>query len=157
MHHDYKSGSTVTAYMDWPWIEPEYGKYDLEFANYWLGVDELNTGGMRIRTNSFFGMGDEMPPFWRNVPYDEFLERVYEHVSATVKRFAPSVDNWEAFAEPNFGNHNPLNLTKSEYYEVMATAIRAIRDNDPTCPGRETPSTQGLAGPDRTVVETASM
>jgi len=73
-----------------------------------------------------------MPPYWRNVPYDEFLKRLYEHVSTTVKRFAPSVDYWEAVLEPNFGNHNPLNLKKNEYYQAIVKSIQAIRDNDPT-------------------------
>ncbi len=79
-----------------------------------------------------FSPGNDIPPFWRNVPYDEFLKRLYEHVSTTVIRFASSVDYWEAILEPNFGNHNTLNLTKDEYYLAIATSIKAIRDNDPT-------------------------
>lgn len=119
--------------MSWYWIQPEYKKFDLDFTNYWLGIDELKTGDMKIRAQGFFDFADgEFPPFYGNVPYDEFLKRLYEHEAVTVKRFAPSVDNWEAVLEPNFGNHNPLNLTKDEYYKAIATSIQAIRDNDPT-------------------------
>jgi len=119
--------------MSWYWIQPEYKKFDLDFTNYWLGIDELKTGDMKVRAQGFFDFADgEFPPFYGNVPYDEFLKRLYEHEAATVKRFAPSVDNWEAVLEPNFGNHNPLNLTKDEYYKAIATSIQAIRDNDPT-------------------------
>jgi hypothetical protein len=119
--------------MSWYWIQPEYKKFDLDFTNYWLGIDELKTGDMKVRAQGFFDFADgEFPPFYGNVPYDEFLKRLYEHEAAAVKRFAPSVDNWEAVLEPNFGNHNPLNLTKDEYYKAIATSIQAIRDNDPT-------------------------
>jgi len=119
--------------ISWYWIQPEYKKFDLDFTNYWLGIDELKTGDMKVRAQGFFDFADgEFPPFYGNVPYDEFLKRLYEHEAATVKRFAPSVDNWEAVLEPNFGNHNPLNLTKDEYYKAIATSIQAIRDNDPT-------------------------
>jgi hypothetical protein len=119
--------------MSWNWIQPEFGKYDLDFTNYWLGIDELKTKDIKVRAQGFFDFGPgNFPPFYENVPYDEFLKRLYEHEATTVKRFAPSVDNWEAMLEPNLGNHNPLNLTKDEYYQAMATSIKAIRDNDPT-------------------------
>lgn len=123
--------NTWSAYMWWRNTEPELGKYDLEFANDWLGIDELKTGGMTIRTNDLYDTGD-MPPFYKNVPYDELLKRIYAHEATIVKRFAPSVDYWEAVLEPNFGNHNSLNLTKDEYYQAIATSVQAIRDNDPT-------------------------
>lgn len=119
--------------MSWYWIQPEYKKFDLDFTNYWLGIDELKTGNIKVRAQGFFDFADgNFPPFYENVPYDEFLKRLYEHEATTVKRFASSVDNWEAILEPNFGNHNPLNLTKDEYYKAIATSIQAIRDNDPT-------------------------
>lgn len=119
--------------MSWYWIQPEYKKFDLDFTNYWLGIDELKTGGWKMRAQGFFDFADgEFPPFYGNVPFDEFLKRLYDHEAATVKRFAPSVDNWEAVLEPNLGNHNPLKLTKDEYFKAIATSIQAIRDNDPT-------------------------
>lgn len=119
--------------MSWYWIQPEYKKFDLDFTNYWLGIDELKTENIRVRAQGFFDFATgNFPPFYENVPYDEFLKRLYEHEATTIKRFAPSVDNWEAILEPNFGNHNPLNLTKDEYYKAIATSIQAIRDNDPT-------------------------
>lgn len=124
--------NSMTAYMDWNWIQPELGEYELNFTNYWLGIDELKSGRMKIKTNNLFSMSDEMPPYWREVSFDEFQKRLYDHISTTVKRFAPSVDYWEAILEPNFGNHNPLNLTKDEYYQAVSTSIKAIRDNDPT-------------------------
>jgi len=124
--------NTMTVYLAWNWIQPEYGKYDLDFTNYWLGIDELKTGGISLKTNAFFVLADDMAPFYKDVPYDQFLERLYEHESTTVKRFAPAVDFWEAILEPNFGNHNPLNLTRDEYYQAVATSIKAIRDHDPT-------------------------
>lgn len=124
--------NTMTAYMDWHWIQPELGKYELDFTNYWLGLDELKSGKMKVKTNNLFSMSDEMPPYWRDISYDEFLKRLHDHVSATVKKFAPSVDYWEAVLEPNFGNHNPLNLTRDEYYQAISTSIQAIRDNDPS-------------------------
>jgi len=119
--------------MSWYWLQPEYGKYNLDFANYWLGIDELKSGNIKVRAQGFFDFAEgEFPPFHQIVPYDEFLGRLYEYESTVVKRFAPAVDNWEAILEPNFGNHNPLNLTRDEYYQAIATSIRAIRDNDPT-------------------------
>lgn len=125
--------NTITEYMDWRWIEPELGKFDLDFTNYWLGIDELKSGGMFIKTNNLFNTSDEdMAPYFRGSSYDDFLTRLYNHVATTVKRFAPSVDDWEAILEPNFGNHNPLNLSKDQYYKAISTSIRAIRDNDPT-------------------------
>ncbi|MGB8981458.1 MAG: endo-1,4-beta-xylanase [Anaerolineales bacterium] len=124
--------NTMTAYVWWRNTEPEHGQFDLEFTNDWLGIDELKTGGMKIKTNNLFSLGEDMPPFWQNVPYAEFTRRVSEHVATIVKRFAPSVDYWEAALEPNFGNHNPLNLTKDEYYGAISTSIAAIRANDPT-------------------------
>lgn len=123
--------NTITEYMGWNWIEPETGKFTLDFANYWLGIDELKSGGMFIKTNVVYDTG-ELPPYYQDVPYDEFLTRLYNHVATTVKRFAPQVDDWEAVLEPNFGNHNPMNLTKDQYYEAISTSIRAIRENDPT-------------------------
>jgi len=124
--------NTMTVYMAHYWIEPDYGKYNLEFTNYWLGIDELKSGGVRIKTNNLFNAGNDQPPYWRDVPYDEFLKRLYEHVSTTVKRFAPSVDYWEAVLEPDATKNNPMKLTKDEYYQAIATSIKAIRDNDPT-------------------------
>jgi len=123
--------NTITEYMGWNWIEPELGKFTLDFANYWLGIDELKSGGMFIKTNVVYDTG-ELPPYYLDVTYDEFLIRLYNHVATTVKRFAPQVDDWEAVLEPNFGNHNPMNLTKDQYYEAISTSIRAIRENDPT-------------------------
>lgn len=125
--------NTMTVYLDWRFIEAELGKFTLDFINYWTGIDEFKSGGIRVKTNSLFGMSEEdMQPFFNNVPYDEFLVRLYDYVATTVKRFAPSVDFWEAILEPNFGNHNPLNLSKDQYYQAISTSIRAIRDNDPT-------------------------
>ncbi len=119
--------------MSWYWIQPEYKKFDLDFTDYWLGINELKTGNIKVRAQGFFDFGTgSFPPFYENVPYDEFLKRLYEHEATTIKRFAPAVDNWEAILEPNFGNHNPLNLTKDEYYKAISTSIQAIRDNDPT-------------------------
>jgi hypothetical protein len=123
--------NTITEYMDWRWIEPELGKFTLDFANYWLGIDELKSGGMFIKTNVVYDTGD-LASYYQGVSYDEFLARLYNHVATTVKRFAPDVDDWEAVLEPNFGNHNPMNLTRDQYYEAISTSIRAIRDNDPT-------------------------
>lgn len=123
--------NTITEYMDWRWIEPEMGKFTLDFANYWLGIDELKSGGMFIKTNVVYDTGD-LPSYYQGVSFDEFLVQLYNHVATTVKRFAPDVDDWEAVLEPNFGNHNPMNLTKDQYYEAISTSIRAIRDNDPT-------------------------
>jgi hypothetical protein len=125
--------NTMTVYMDWRWIEPQIRQFDLDFTNYWLGIDELKSGGMSIKTNNLFNTSEEdMASYFRGVSYDEFLTRLYNHVATTVKRFAPSVDDWEAILEPNFGNHNPLNLSKDQYYRAISTSIRAIRDNDPT-------------------------
>ena len=125
--------NTMTAYMDWRWLEPEYGKFDLDFANYWLGIDELKSAGMFVKTNNFFNTSDtDMAPYFQGVPYDEFIKRLHAHIATTVQRFASSVDVWEAILEPNFGNHNPLNLTKDQYYGAISTSIAAIRDNDPT-------------------------
>ena len=124
--------NTWSMYMAWNWIQPEYGKFTFDFANYWLGIEELKSGGMTIRSNALYLLSvNDMPPFYRNVSYEEFLRHLYEHESAMVKRFAPSVDYWEAVLEPNFGNHNPFNLTKDQYYEAISTSIRAIHDNDP--------------------------
>ena len=118
--------------MAWNWIQPEYDKFTFDFANYWLGIEELKSGGMTIRSNGLYIVNaDDMPPFYKDVPYEEFLQHLYEHEAAMVKRFAPSVDYWEAVLEPNFGNHNPFNLTKGQYYEAISTSIKAIRDNDP--------------------------
>jgi GH35 family endo-1,4-beta-xylanase len=119
--------------MGWNWIEPEYGKYNLDFINYWVGIDELNTGGMTVRTSGLylFATGN-VPVYYQDVPYDEFQKRLYEHVSTTVKRFAPAVNYWEAVLEPDPVKNNPLNLTKDEYYQAIGTSIKAIRDNDPT-------------------------
>ncbi|GEM_PF-6939380 len=125
--------NTMTAYMDWRWLEPEYGKFDLDFTNYWLGIDELKSAGMFVKTNNLFNTSDtDIAPYFKDVPYDEFLEHLHVHIATTVQKFAPSVDYWEAILEPNFGNHNPLNLTKDQYYGAIATSIAAIRENDPT-------------------------
>lgn len=125
--------NTWSMYMAWNWFQPEYDKFTFDFANYWLGIEELKSGGMTIRSNGLYIVNaDDMPPFYKDVPYEEFLKHLYEHEAAMVKRFAPSVDYWEAVLEPNFGNHNPFNLTKDQYYEAISTSIRAIRDNDPT-------------------------
>jgi hypothetical protein len=123
--------NTITEYMDWRWLEPEAGKFTLDFANYWLGMDELKSGGMFIKTNVLYDPAD-LPPFYQGVSYDEFLTRLYNHVATTVKRFAPDVNDWEAVLEPNLRNHNPLNLTEDQYYQAISTSIRAIRENDPT-------------------------
>jgi GH35 family endo-1,4-beta-xylanase len=124
--------NSLTVYLDWRWIQPELGQFTLDFANYWLGIDELRSENIYVKTNNLFNVSEsDMAPYFRDVSYDEFSRRLYEHVSTTVKRFAPSVDYWEAILEPNFGNHNPLYLTKDEYYQAIATSIQAIRDNDP--------------------------
>lgn len=119
--------------MAWNWIQPEYGKYNLDFTNYWVGIDELKNGGMTVRTSGlYYYVSGDAPPFYKDVPYDVFQKRLYEHISTTVKRFAPSVDYWEAVLEPDAVKNNPLNFTKDEYYQAIATSIKAIRDNDPT-------------------------
>jgi endo-1,4-beta-xylanase len=123
--------NTWSMYMDWSWLEPELGKFQLEFVNYWLGIDELKSGGLTIRTNALYSPG-EMLPYYQDVPFEEFLKRLHEHVATAVKRFAPSVDYWEAVLEPNFGNHNPFHLSKDQYYQAISTSIQAIRENDPT-------------------------
>lgn len=117
----------------WYWVEPELGDFTLGFANHWLGIDELASGGLKLKTNDMFCMGDtDMRPYWRDIPFEEFLERLHNHVSTLVQRFAPAVDQWEAILEPNMGNHNPLNLTEDQYYEAIATSVGAIRAADPT-------------------------
>lgn len=123
--------NTWGVQASWYWIQSEYGNFDLDFTNYWLGIDELKSGGMVVRVNGFYDPAD-LPPFYGDASYDEFLTRLYDHEAATVQRFSPSVDYWEAVLEPNLGNHNPLYLTKDEYYQVIATSIQSIRDNDPT-------------------------
>ncbi|KAF5434967.1 hypothetical protein C5S36_04080, partial [Candidatus Methanophagaceae archaeon] len=124
--------NSLTVYMDWRWLQPELGQFTLDFANYWLRIDELRSENMSIKTNNLFNVSEsDMAPYFRDVSYDEFSRRLYEHVSTTVKQFAPSVDYWEAVLEPSFRHQNPLNLSKDEYYQAIATSIRAIRANDP--------------------------
>lgn len=124
--------NTMTIYMAWNWFQPEHGDFSLDFANYWLGIDELKNGNMRVKTNGLYMVNaEDMPPYYLNLSFEEFLGRLYEHEATIVKRFGPSVDYWEAILEPNFGNHNPLSLSKDEYYQAINTSIQAIRDNDP--------------------------
>jgi hypothetical protein len=125
--------NTNTAFMYWKWIQPEEGEYQLDFTNYWLGLDELKSGGVKLKTNNLFNFGgDNLAPYLKKRSYDDFIKGVYTHVSTVVKRFAPDVDYWEAVLEPDAVKNNPLRLTKDEYYQAIATSVKAIRENDPT-------------------------
>jgi hypothetical protein len=123
--------NTMTVYLDWGWQESFPRDMELDFLDYWMGVDELASGGVRIKTNSVFGMGDDLSSEFRNIPFDELLVRVNDYMFTTVSKFSDSVDVWEAILEPNFGNHNTLNLSRDQYYQTISASIRGIRDADP--------------------------
>ncbi len=122
--------------MQWQWIQPQEKKFTFDFVNYWEGVDEMKSARFGTMASAMFLLlqenGRDIPPYWREISFDEFLKKEYEYVSATVKRFGPSIDVWEAISEPNFNFRNPLNLTKEQYYQAIAVSSKAIRDNDPT-------------------------
>lgn len=122
--------------MQWQWIQPQEKKFTFDFVNYWEGVDEMKSARFGTMASAMFLLlqenGRDIPPYWREISFDEFLKKEYEYVSATVKRFGPSIDVWEAISEPNFDFRNPLNLTKEQYYQAIAVSSKAIRDNDPT-------------------------
>lgn len=124
--------NTMVGYLGWDWQERFPRDMELEFLDYWTGVDELSSGEIRIKTNSVFGLGDDFLREYRNIPFDELLVRIHDYMFTTVSRFSNSVDVWEAILEPNFGNHNILNLSKDQYYQAISASIRGIREADPT-------------------------
>jgi hypothetical protein len=122
--------------MQWQWIQPQEKKFTFDFVNYWESVDEIKSGHFRTMASAMFLLlsenGRDIPPYWRGISFDEFLKKEYDYVSTTVKRFGPSIDVWEGISEPNFESRNPLNFTKEQYYQAIATSSKAIRNNDPT-------------------------
>ena len=119
--------------IGFPWwlIQPEDGLYKVNYATFWTAVDEISSRGLNVKTNGIFDFGHEIE-YMKDVPFDLYLERLTEHVSKLVERFAPSVDQWEAILEPNFGNHNPHRWSRDQYYQAISTSIESIRTHDPT-------------------------
>jgi hypothetical protein len=122
--------------MQWQWIQPQEDQYTFDFINYWQSPAEVKSDGFKTMGSALVLFlnenGRDIPPYWRGLSFDEFQEKLYNYVSATVKEFAPVIDVWEGISEPNFEYRNPLGLTKEQYYQTIATANRAIRENDPT-------------------------
>lgn len=120
----------VTILPQWWLTEPEDGKYKLEFADFWFGAGEFTSVGLRLKTNDMFTPGYE-GSYMKGLPFDQYLQKLEEHVTAIVRRFGPEVEQWEAVLEPNFGNNNPYGWSHDRYMQAIATSIRAIRENDP--------------------------
>ncbi len=121
----------------WRWIQPQENKFTFDFLNYWQTIDEIKSAGYKTMSSGLFilnseGGSDYVPPFLKNLAFDEFQKKEYEYISATVKEIGPSIDVWEGIGEPNFVYRNPLNFSKDQYYQAIYIANKAIRDNDPT-------------------------
>ena len=95
--------NTITEYMGWNWIEPELGKFTLDFANYWLGIDELKSGGMFIKTN--VSMTLRFHAILSRCSLRWVSHWLYNHVATTVKLCSPG---WRlgSGSGTKFGNHN---------------------------------------------------
>lgn len=122
--------------MQWQWIQPQEDHYTFDFINYWQSPGEIKSDNFKTMASAFVLFsptenGREIQPYWRGISFDEFQEKLYKYVSATVRVFGPMIDVWEGISEPNFQYRNPLGLTKEQYYQSIATANRAIRENDP--------------------------
>ena len=124
--------NTMIGIMDLSWAEGLTRDMELDFLDYFTGVDELSSGETRIKTGGVFGMGDDLSSEYRNIPFNELLVRIHDYMFITVSKFSDSVDVWEAILEPNFGNNNTLNLSKDQYYQAISASIRGIREADPT-------------------------
>jgi hypothetical protein len=125
--------NTVTPYLEWDWEERASRDIELDFLDYWMGVDELSSGGIHVKaSDGNFGLGEGIPIEFMSLPFEDFLSQVHDYSFYQVSKFADSVDVWYTIGEPNFGNHNILNLSRDQYFEVIAADIRAIREADPT-------------------------
>ncbi len=136
-----KLSETGINYWDfqtqWPWIQPQDGRYTFNFLNYWQSLDEIRSAGYKTMASGLFIMNEAdgnhfFPPFWKDLPFDQFLQKEYEFISRTAKEIGPAIDVWESIGEPNFVDRNPLRLDKDQYYQAISTSSKAIRDNDPT-------------------------
>ena len=118
--------------MSWNMLQPEDKVFDLESVNSRLGIDQLKAEGWMLRANNLYSQHDaELPIFFKNITHAEFLGKLYISEATVAKRFAPSIDYWEAIKDPNHETHNPLNKLPNEYFEAMSTSVYAIRDADP--------------------------
>ena len=119
----------------WTLVEPEEGKFDFDFVNYYRYIEELHQGGYYLKAQGvFFPTGDptDIPSYLYGIPFDELSQIVDTHMSTLVSRFAPYIDRWEAINEPDLMYRNPFHLTKEQYLELIKTSASAIRKNDPT-------------------------
>ena len=124
--------NTWSVSMDWELLQTKAGAFDFESAGQQLGIDDLKSSGWMVRANDLYPPNaEDMPPAYKDITYAEFLGKLFVHEASAIKRFSPAVDHWEAVTEPNFEHHNPLGLSKDEYFEAIATSIHAIRSNDP--------------------------
>lgn len=121
----------------WQWIQPQENKFTFDFLNYWQGIDEIRSAGYKTMASGLFILNSEggsnyVPPYLKNLSFDEFQKKEYEYIASTVKEIGPSIDVWEGIGEPNFVHRNPLNFSKEQYYQSIYTSNKAIRDSDPT-------------------------
>jgi len=125
----------LTLNLWWTLVEPEKGKFNLDFVNYYRNIEELHQGGYYLKAQGvFFPTGDptDIPSYLYGVSFDELSQMVDTHMSKLASRFAPYIDRWEAINEPDLTYRNPFRLTKEQYLNLIQTSASAIRKNDPT-------------------------
>jgi GH35 family endo-1,4-beta-xylanase len=125
----------LTLNLWWTLVEPEEGKFNLDFVNYYRNIEELHQGGFYLKAQGiFFPTGDptDIPSYLYGISFDDLTQIVEAHMSTLVRRFAPYIDRWEAINEPDLTYRNPFHLTKEQYLKLIQTSASSIRKNDPS-------------------------
>ena len=118
----------------WTLFEPEDGKFRPDFVNGYRNIEELHAAGLTLKAQDIFCMSEDSlstPDDLYIDSFEELQEKLKRHMTMLIKRFASSIDRWEAILEPDLIYHNPFNLSKEQYLALVATSVDTIRTNDP--------------------------
>jgi hypothetical protein len=121
--------SVLRVSLGWDGLEPERGRYDLEF---WDGFF-AETAAAQIRVIPYVaytprwnssGGGDD---FWRRPPVD--LGAFAETMTTLARRYRGSVGSWEIWNEPD--NPDYWRGTAAQFGDLLLAGARAVRAANP--------------------------
>jgi endo-1,4-beta-xylanase len=122
----------VTFHFNWQATEPQETTFDFRGLEYTWGVNPLCSQGFTLKAHALTWMTDEVTPeYMRNVSFQLYKEKSYQHIYEIVSHFKESVHIWNVINEPMAEWANIYNLSEEQVGEAITTGVEAIRKADP--------------------------
>ena len=121
----------MTTGFYWNETEPEQDKIPWARIDHEIGVLDLAEMGFTLKAHALLALWDFCTPdYLKAMPFDEFNDEVYEHISALVGRYWDQIDIWNVINEAHT-RQAALDFSRAEITTLTQTGTDAIREHDP--------------------------